>query len=165
MGQVGYSYDKFPSLGRIDEWRNEFVVWWGLSPVCVTRTEISRSRSVEKYRRRQGHPSFLLDWFTCCYIISGATDRPHDVTSGFGAHPSKWWPGCSLLCSGVNLFWKNEKKISVFSFSAPCGRARSYSKEQQPNHFFFAKTIKTVVAGSFVPQEKESPRFFTLEEF
>ena len=31
--------------------------------------------------------------------------------------------------------------------------------------FFFAKTIKTVVAGSFVPQEKESPRFFTLEEF
>ena len=29
----------------------------------------------------------------------------------------------------------------------------------------FAKTIKTVVAGSFVPPEKESPRFFTLEEF
>lgn len=123
--------------------RNEFIPWWGLSLVCVTRTQISWSRSVEKYRR--WGTSFLP-----ARLIYLLLDHQWGLLTGH-ISPIKWWPGCSLLCSGTNLLWK--KSPFFFTFSAPCGQARSYSKESNNRiiFFFFAKTIKTVVAGSFVP--------------
>lgn len=131
-----------------------------IASLCDTHRDISITLCWGIYRQ---HPSFLLDWFTCSWIISG------------GYWPATWcwfWNSTIKMVAGMFIvvfrgkkiiFLKYEKiKISVSSFCSPCGRARSYSNESNNRIIFFsfAKTIKTVVAGSFVPQEKESLRYF-----
>jgi hypothetical protein len=73
----------------------------------------------------------------------GATDRPHFTHQMMAG----------MLIVVFRDKFTLEKSPFFFTFSAPCGQARSYSKESNNRiiFFFFAKTIKTVVAGSFVP--------------
>lgn len=129
-----------------------------IASLCDTHRDISITLCWGIYRR---HPSFLLDWFTCSWIISG------------GYWPATWcwfWNSTIKMVAGMFIVvfrgkkfiffekWKSPFLRSVHRVAAP--EAIRTRATTESFFFSFAKTIKTVVAGSFVPQEKESLRYF-----
>ena len=107
--------------------RNEFIPWWGLSLVCVTRTQISWSRSVEKYRR--WGTSFLPARLIYLLLDHQWGYWPATI------HPSNDGRDVHCCVPGQIYFGKNLRFFYILGTVWPSQKL--FEREQQPNHFLF----------------------------